>query len=197
MGTGTTTNSENGNTALDDSGTTRRQGDETTRRRDDETTGRRDDETTRRRDDETMGHEGEEAHRTEKGPGDVSDISWATGKFFFLFSHFILLLLTIFRVQILPMERRGTTRRRRREPGTQHPQPRPRATARGVETGSRRHGRPNDSKTTTTTTVTAPNSHCEQLGGGGGRRDDDDGTTTTTATEPCPRATARGVETGE
>ena len=37
--TGTTTNGENGNTALDDSGTTRQRGDETTRRRD--TRGRR------------------------------------------------------------------------------------------------------------------------------------------------------------
>ena len=40
------------------------------------------------RDNETTRDEGEEAHRMEKGPGDVSNVSWATGKFFFFLFSF-------------------------------------------------------------------------------------------------------------
>jgi len=76
--------------------TTGRWDDKMMGRQDDKMTGRWDDKTTGRQDDKMMGDEGEEAHRMEKGPGDVTDVSWATGKFFFFFSHFILLLLTIF-----------------------------------------------------------------------------------------------------
>ena len=83
LGTGTTTNSENGNTALDNTEQQRKH--KMMGRPDNEMTGRPDDETTGRPDDETTGNRGEEAHRTEKGPGDVADVSWATGKFFFSF----------------------------------------------------------------------------------------------------------------
>ena len=172
LGMSTTTNGENGNTALDD---TEREGN--------------DDTTERRR---HHGRRGGGKPGKKKGPRDVN-VSWATDKFLFFFSGFFFFSLTVFWVQMLTMGRREgpqrgrqpstqhlppllratarrvdsgcyededaqtTGRQGRRQPPPpppppQHPEPQPRATARGVETGERRRRRDNDEDGTTTTT---------------------------------------------